>query len=136
MVITREEAGGLSDCETDLVECTETVSGRDDPPPVEERPAADDHLLRLQEDFELHHPGPVENFSLGQASHPIINSNIPTLTVTFSHFYLNGCGAILENNFTDCFSNCGGQRLFRCFYFYYSWRYFWLIINIIIKSYD
>ena len=58
------------------------MGGRDDPPPVEEGPAAHYQLLRLQGDAELHHPGTVEEFSLGQTSHLVINSNIPTLAVT------------------------------------------------------
>ena len=68
----------------DLVESTETVSGRDDPPPVEERPAALYLLLSLQDQAELHHPGPVEGAG-GQTSLSVIDSNIATLTVTLGY---------------------------------------------------
>ena len=82
MIKSWERSGGVT--LTDLVESTETVSGRDDPPPVEERPAAHDHLVGLQDDTELHHPGPVEGAS-GQTSLSVIDSNIPTLTVTLGY---------------------------------------------------
>ena len=82
MIKSWERSGGVT--LTDLVESTETVSGRDDPPPVEERAAALYHLLGLQGDGELHHPGPVEGAS-GQTCLSVINSNIPTLTVTLGY---------------------------------------------------